>query len=132
MRVLVATNRGQGRRGNDYTAAVPGELVIPADPCDRDGDDPDGGCGCLRAFVGLASGAATTTAEVVDMEDLDLDGYAQLIGDALNRFGWTVDADLAAEIAADVADVAAEFDPGVVVERRGEDTFQPRTGVPDG
>jgi hypothetical protein len=36
--------------------------------CARDRDDPVGGCGCGRAFVGLGSRKATTTALVRDLD----------------------------------------------------------------
>ena len=62
--VLVATARTQGQRGNDFLACSPDELVDITSSCDR--GDPDGGCGCCRAFTGLGSCKATTIAEVVE------------------------------------------------------------------
>lgn len=77
MKLLTATREGQGDRDGDFCFAVEGELVFLGDMCATDRDDPfGGGCGCGRAFAGLASRRATTTALVRDLdltrEDLDL------------------------------------------------------------
>lgn len=65
MHVLIATDRTQGDRPDDYHHAVTGELVrLPGVEC------ADPGCGCQRGFAGMASSRATTTAEVVDRADL--------------------------------------------------------------
>ena len=46
---------------------MPGELVYLGLVCATDRTDPDGGCGCGRAFSGLNSARATTTAVVADV-----------------------------------------------------------------
>lgn len=129
MKVLVATTRGQGWRASDFTHLVDGELVFEGVTCDRDIDNPDGECGCGRAWVGLASGNAGTTAEVVNL-DLGFDAYRGLVREALAAYRWAVDeADqMAAEIAAFLAEVATDHAAGTILERRG-DTIQPRTGA---
>jgi hypothetical protein len=69
MRLLTATRQAQGELPGDFCFTVEGELVLPNDfICARDRDDPDGGCGCGRAFVGLGSRKATTTALVRDLD----------------------------------------------------------------
>lgn len=69
MRLLTATSQAQGDMPGDFCFTVEGELVLPNDAvCARDREDPDGGCGCGRAFVGLGSRRATTTALVRDLE----------------------------------------------------------------
>jgi hypothetical protein len=69
MRLLTATRQAQGELPGDFSFTVEGELVLANDlVCARDRDDPDGGCGCGRAFVGLASRRATTTALVRDLD----------------------------------------------------------------
>jgi hypothetical protein len=67
MKVLTATAAGQGKRNNDFDWTVEGELVWLGDVCATDRRDPDGGCGCGRAFSGLSSHRATTTAQVRDL-----------------------------------------------------------------
>lgn len=68
MRLLTATRQTQDELPGDFCFAVEGELVLANDfVCAGDRDDPDGGCGCGRAFVGLGSRKATTTALVRDL-----------------------------------------------------------------
>ncbi|MDX3195196.1 hypothetical protein PV458_42935 [Streptomyces sp. MN03-5084-2B] len=93
--VLVATARTQGQRGNDFLARSPDELVDITSSCDR--GNPDGGCGCCRAFTGLDSRKATTTAEVVERP---------------------------ISFARDMARIAADFPVGTVVERRGDQILE--------
>jgi hypothetical protein len=68
MLMLVATKQTQGQRRNDFSWTREGELVNITGACDSD-HDPDGHCGCKRAFTGLtgfdlleASGAWTLDA----------------------------------------------------------------------
>jgi hypothetical protein len=69
MRLLTATRQTQGDLPGDFSFTVEGELVFANDlVCARDRDDPNGGCGCGRAFVGLVSRRATTTALVRDLD----------------------------------------------------------------
>lgn len=68
MRVLTATTRLQGSRPGDFCWTVDGELVYLGLVCQRDEDDPDGGCGCGRSFSGLNSHRATTTALVREVD----------------------------------------------------------------
>src|SRR5947209_1126911 len=69
MKLLTATREGQGDRDGDFCFAVEGELVILGGMCATDRADPvNGQCGCGRAFAGLASRRATTTASVRDLD----------------------------------------------------------------
>lgn len=68
MRLLTATRQGQGERPNDYCFVIEGELVLAQEPCATDRQNPDGGCGCGRAFVGLSSHRATTTTLVRELD----------------------------------------------------------------
>jgi hypothetical protein len=52
MMLLTATRKGQGERAGDFSFTVEGELVLVGPVCARDQADPDGGCGCGRAFSG--------------------------------------------------------------------------------
>src|ERR1700710_1226590 len=67
MKVLTATSHGQGGRPNDFSATTEGELVWVGLVCATDARNPDGGCGCGRAFSGLSSHRATTTAMVREL-----------------------------------------------------------------
>lgn len=83
MKVLVATAETQGARDDDFCWTVDGELVyVPFATC------PKPTCGCDRAFAGLASSKATTTAMVVEREAIDTAAYATALSDGLTRQGW--------------------------------------------
>lgn len=125
MHVLTATSRTQGQRLNDYTHAVEGELVRIDEPCARDRDDPDGGCGCGRGFSGMSSSRATTTVMVRDLP-MTAAEYARAYADSLVSDGWlsaneltdeTVAESLRAEVDQLLA-IAASWPAGTVVERR--------------
>jgi hypothetical protein len=66
MKLLTATHETQGEREGDFCFAIEGELVMLGDACATDRNDA-GGCGCERAFSGLRSRRATTTALVRDL-----------------------------------------------------------------
>ena len=82
MKLLTATTERQGERDGDFCYAIEGELVILGEVCATDLNDPAGGCGCGRAFAGLRSRRATTTALVRELaltrEDLELAVAAHL------------------------------------------------------
>jgi hypothetical protein len=68
MKLLTATRERQGEREGDFCFAVEGELVLLGFVCASDQADLDGGCGCGRAFSGMSSMRATTTALVRDLD----------------------------------------------------------------
>ena len=123
MKVLVATAKTQGRRKGDFHWCVEGELVWIAEPCARDKADPENGCGCGRAFAGLSSHRATTTAQVAELAELTPADYAEAIRSSLTEQGW--DGSIAEELAAEQAKLAHGWPLGTVVERR-LDEFVPR------
>jgi hypothetical protein len=88
MKVFAATSRTQGQRGNDFHWCVEGELVHFSAVCAADLDDPDGGCGCGRAFAGLNSHRATTTAIVREIEGFTREDYVEAIRSSLAQQGW--------------------------------------------
>ncbi|GGM67622.1 hypothetical protein GCM10012275_42740 [Longimycelium tulufanense] len=121
LKVLAATDRTQGQRPTDLHSATTGELVELTTTCDRDRDNPDGSCGCARAFTGLTSGKATTTAEVVE-RDLTVEQHTAALHDSLRRAGWNDNPNLAThagECAAQIRALAAAWPTGTVIERRG-------------
>ncbi|MFJ1536385.1 hypothetical protein ACIOFV_50280 [Streptomyces mirabilis] len=123
MKLLTATSRTQGQRDNDFNWCVEGELVIVGPiVCDRDAEDPDGGCGCGRAFAGLNSGKSTTTALVKDLDFTRTDA-AEAIRSALEQSGMAryYDAEDVAETVENALDAAAHFNVGDVIERRLDD-----------
>lgn len=87
MRVLVATEETQGARVDDYSWATPGELVMFGVICATDLRGTGAGCGCGRAFAGLHSERATTTALVADWS-ASLDDLVLAFRDSLTRAGW--------------------------------------------
>jgi len=87
VRVLVATEETQGDRGDDYSWATPGELVMFGVICASDLRGTGRGCGCGRAFAGLHSERATTTAEVAEWSG-SLDDLCLAFQDSLARGGW--------------------------------------------
>lgn len=127
MRILIATNELQHTAPGDYSFTVEGEIVTPVvAPCARPDD-----CGCGRGFPGLASGRATTTAMVVDRPFITPDDVRDAVEDWLERGGWfdlLADSDEADEIIDElldehvgaIAEVSAAFEPGTVLERRGD------------
>jgi hypothetical protein len=132
VRVLVATGRSNGRVEGDVDGCVEGELVLIEEPCDAPGHDDD--CPCVSAFTGLGSGAATSTALVVDSPLAEADVRLALRG-ALEDRG-RIDPDrttregaeqLVDEALTRVVTVAEHFAIDTVVGRRGERVF-PRLG----
>ncbi|MGW5272753.1 DUF7715 family protein [Streptomyces sp. NPDC004044] len=123
MKLLTATSRTQGQRNSDFAFGVEGELVIVGPiVCDRDLEDPDGGCGCGRSFAGLNSGKGTTTAVVTDL-DFTRDDAAEAIRSSLEQSNFIkyMDAADLAEMVEDTLQLADDFEVGTVVERRLDD-----------
>jgi hypothetical protein len=121
MKVLVATNRSQGSEPGDYHWAIDGELVLggPLIEC----CEPR--CGCGRGFPGLASSRATTTAEVVELAELDRSAVAIAVRDSLERQGYlhAVDPEEVDEAVDDevqlIEEIVAWFPVGTVIARSG-------------
>lgn len=135
MHVLVATTRTQGQEPDDFDHAAPGELVrFPLAEC----DDP--ACGCTRAFAGLDSARATTTAEVVDRPDLGPAALWDLLrDDAVRGVGpdglSTLDLVLLTADLLELVDSAAALPVGTVIGRHEQGIVvraDERTARPDG
>jgi hypothetical protein len=129
MKVLVATHAGQGMRPSDFCWTDDGELAgfpVVCDTDNRPGADPDSGCGCGRAFAGLTSHKATTTAKVADWPDLTAEHLFTLYRRSLDDGGWTQalgedDANRwADQDVRKILEIAAPLPPGTVLELRGE------------
>lgn len=116
MKLLTATNVGQGLRDNDFDWCVEGELVHIGMVCARDRDDPDGGCGCGRSFAGLNSHRATTTAMVREIPGFTEDDYVLAIRSSLEQQGC--DPAFAEHEAALLRCLVRDWPVGVIVERR--------------
>jgi hypothetical protein len=131
MRVLIATEEGQGQRAGDYCWTVEGELVLAAPLLEC--HEPRR-CGCGRGFPGLASARATTTALVADRAGVGPDDLRRAIRDSLDRQGWLrgLAPDDVAEVVADAARTisrtAGSFPLGAVLSRDGEEVWE-RTDV---
>ena len=124
MKVLTATSETQGSRPGDFCHTVEGELVLLGWVCGCDDGGPDGGCGCGRAFTGLNSLRATTTAMVRDLDltvdDVRLAVEAHLVaaGTGPDVLGADVFADHLEECVHDVVHFADAFPVGTVLGRR--------------
>jgi hypothetical protein len=119
MRVLVATRRTQGAVPGDYCWTRDGELVsvLPQECCNPDR------CGCGRAFAGLESHRATTTAEVVERPDLDFHTLCLTLEADCERQGVEVDDEVRRELAAIVGTLVTileDWPVGTVVRRSGD------------
>jgi len=129
MKVLVATAETQGKRKNDFCYVPEGELVnTGVSECSR--EPVDGHRGCRRSFCGLKTPKATTTAKVIESV-FDRPWLEMLVRDSLTKGGWISedrpdsDGEFVREVVDSILHVAAAFEPGMVVERRGT-KFQER------
>ncbi len=127
MKVLVATVETQGQRPNDFNYCIEGELVTVGLVCATDRRDPNGGCGCGRAFAGLNSHLATTTAMVKEVGLSEAD-YVEALRSSLAQQGWpTSDVQ---ELAAWLAHLVSEWPVGTILERRIDDIVVRSTATP--
>ncbi|HEX2314678.1 MAG TPA: hypothetical protein VHJ17_13135 [Thermomonospora sp.] len=116
MKLLTATSVTQGYRDNDFDWCVEGELVQIGVVCDRDREDPDGACGCGRAFAGLNSHRATTTAMVREVPGFTETDYVEAIRSSLQQQGY--DPGHAEHAAAELRCLVRGWPVGTIVERR--------------
>lgn len=117
MKILTATVQTQGEHPGDFDWCHEGELVKPPEViCNRDANDPNGGCGCGRSWSGLHSRRATTTAQVSLRSSFSLDDYTDAIFYSVEQ--WGLDKYQAAQIAVHLAEVADSFPVGTVVGHR--------------
>ncbi|HET9144026.1 DUF7715 family protein [Actinophytocola sp.] len=120
MPVLVATRRTQGTRSDDFCYTQDDELVDLASTCH---DDPGSACGCARAFTGLITRKATTTAQILTRA-LSMPDYIDAFRTSLITAGLPDDQQTlrwAHEAAEQLHTIASQWPPGTVVERRGDD-----------
>lgn len=126
MRLLTATRERQGDQPGDFCYAVEGELVLLGLVCadDERNPDGDGACGCGRAFSGMSSMRATTTALVRDLDvsidevKLAVEGYHVSTGLGPGDIGGAAFAELVAETLVSMEGAAEGFPVGSVVGRR--------------
>ena len=118
--VLVATYKTQGARSSDFCFMPEGELVYYGVNCDKDGNDPDGPCGCLRSLCGVSCHRGTTTVivqEVALSPEAVLMRYEEAYADARLAEIWP-----AVKVRhRRLLDLAATYPVGTVLERRGDD-----------
>jgi hypothetical protein len=124
MKLLTATRERQGEHDGDFCYATEGELVLLGFVCATDRNDPDGGCGCGRAFSGMSSHRATTTALVreLDLTEADvrmaLEGYYATAGMGPEVLGERDFAELVRDDLAFMSRIAEALPAGAVVGRR--------------
>jgi len=131
MKVLTATNLTQGHRRSDFCFTDYGELLVFGFICDseRNGNNPDGGCGCLRSLSGMISHKATTTFRVED-RNLTEKKFINLYLASMQEAGILVGKNhsLIRDLTNDaklLLEYADRFEVGEVVEKRGA-KFQAR------
>ena len=123
MKLLTATRETQGEREGDFCFAIEGELVLLGFVCATDEADPDGGCGCGRAFSGMSSMRATTTALVRDLDvslddvRLAVEGYYVSAGTGPDVIGGPEFREVVSATLEDLAQIA-HLPVGAVVGRR--------------
>ncbi len=115
MKILTATATAQGRRHNDFNYCIEGELVWIGLVCATDRRNPDGGCGCGRAFAGMSSHRATTTAMIRDVAT-DRRRYVSALRASLEAQRWP--AASADDLADGLMQLVGDWPVGTVVERR--------------
>lgn len=114
MKVLVATTTTKGKRLDDFSSAIDGELVFDAGPCEDVIRGERWDCSCSIAFRGLASGELTTTAMVADL-DFGLREYERAFRDGLARMGCCTQC--AKSMANSARMLALRWPIGTVIER---------------
>jgi hypothetical protein len=124
MKLLTATRERQGDQDGDFCHAIEGELVLLGFVCATDEANPEGGCGCGRAFSGMSSLRATTTALVRDL-DISYDdvrtaveGYFVAAGMGPDLLGAAEFSDMVEEMVEDTVHFARFWPAGAVVGRR--------------
>jgi len=123
MKLLTATRERQGERDGDFCDAIEGELVLLGFVCATDEADPDGGCGCGRAFSGMSSMRATTTAVVRDLDvslddvRLAVEGYYVSAGTGPDVIGGAEFEEVVSATLEDLAEIV-HVPVGAVVGRR--------------
>lgn len=117
MKVFIATQKGQGKRPNDFFWTTEGELVRFGMECH--GEDADGPCGCRRSMVGMVSKKSTTTFTVQDRH-MSLHEYAETLdaSDKAAGFRFTDEDNYAGAFR--LLMVAERFPVGSVLEKRGD------------
>ena len=129
MKALTATATSQGMRFNDFDYTVEGELVGIGLICATDRRDPVGGCGCGRAFFGLSSHRATTTAQIRDLP-MTRDDLIEAFRAYYEAAGYgTPPPEALDEEFIGMRQLLSDWPVGAVVERR-LDIFRVRTVVP--
>jgi len=125
MKIIVATKEMQGQRKNDFCWVPEGEIVHFSFECD--GETVDGSCGCRRSMAGVECNKSTTTMKVVELPVLEETLLFQLRDHYIKNWKMSVAraVKLAKEEVQDLIDMAAAFQLGAIIEKRGE-TFQAR------
>ena len=117
MKVIVATDKTQGQRKNDFCWADVGEIVRFGFECDRESVDDQ--CGCRRSMAGINTHKATTTMEVVD-KDISREEFELLIKAGIaDAWGKDLAEECYKEEAKELLRIANDFKVGDVIEKRG-------------
>lgn len=119
MKIIVATNKGQNK-DNDFSFTNEGEFVTFGMICRKDEQNPDGGCGCGRSFVGVDTRLATTTAAVAET-DLTKEELLKLYLESEKKAGWSENIKFNTEVIEELTSIASNYPIGTIFEKRLED-----------
>ena len=118
MKVLVSTQKGQGKRKSDFSYVPEGELVKFGYPCDRDRCNIDGVCGCRRSMVGVKTHKATTTFMVAEKECTEQELLLTIM-ESEKAGGWNTEQAEGKRMVNELLRVASYFPVNTILEKRG-------------
>ena len=129
MKILVATEQTQGQRESDFCFVPEDEPLLQGFMCHKDEVDPnpDGGCGCGRALIGILCQKGTTSFKVVETQ-LSQERFIQNYISSFQDSGWLtgpnkLDKEFIEGLRADgeqLIEVATRFPLGAILEKRKE------------
>lgn len=131
MKILVATHETQNDRPGDFAWVEEGEIVTAGayGMCDsyrHAGADGLSTCGCDRSFTGIVSGSSSTTAKIVERDDITRDDIVDQLTKRLMEAFDATDAEMrpvAVEEVNEMLDVANDLTLGRVVGMNVEKFF---------
>jgi len=131
IRILTATDKGQGMRPDDFNRCLSDEPVTFGTECES--CSVESACGCKRSMVGLKSYQTATTFEVTE-SDMTRQHFERMIFEYLVEIGMNEISKLddlrvlASRMADDIFYITNQLQIGDVVEKAG-DEFKVRLNI---
>jgi hypothetical protein len=126
LRLLVSTDRTQGRRDDDKCGTLDGEILFPPSECPHC-YDPGAERTC-HTLIGADSGRSTTTFTVADVP-ITVEGLHLLLAKAWGAPSEQIEAFGIPQAAAQMIAVASRFPVGAVLGKRAH-RYRRRTAAP--